>query len=126
MYNYSNPFVIDNLWMAYERSIKPEDRGLVFQNVTGYSNGIVILTVNNEGNHSIIIKEVILREVYGEKITTSVDKEILPHTSNIDVTAWFPKKLLITHQYTIEILTQRGSYIGQTEPMSTRSFLIKK
>ena len=129
-YIFDNPFVIDNLYFANRRAkkaylldIKPEDRGLVIQNVSGYSNGRVVLTVKNYRNHSVVIKDVILKE-QGQilEVKKSIYKEIFQHTSDIVVSVWFTENLLINHQYGIEVFTQRGSYIGDVD-MDT-AFLI--
>jgi len=113
-------FVIDNMMMKYWRDIKPEDRGLEIQNVSGFSNGTVFLTIKNGGNHSVLIKEVILNGPWGsnEEVIISINREIPEHSSKIIMSVWFPKSLQIDQHYTVEFFTQRGSYIGAFSPYS--------
>ena len=132
MYSQANNFVIDNLYFANRRAnedylldIKPEDRGLVIQNVTGNSNGLVVLIVKNFRNHSVVIKDVILKE-NGDNLEVKDQKiKKFSNTLMIILLVFGIQKdyCLVTHTK-IEILTQRGSYIGAWSDNSY--FLIKK
>ena len=113
LHSYFNPLIIDNLSLAYERAIKPEDRGLLFQSVTGYSNGSVFLTIKNEGNYSVVIKDIMLKQSGDTLAKKSINNEIFPHTSDNFFTVLFTEKLQHGDTYYIEVLTQRGSYIGK-------------
>ena len=121
VYYYFNPMVISNLGLEYLAAIKPEDRGLEIQNVSGYSNGIMFITFKNEGDHSVVIKDIMLHEnkkVGQLKVINSINKEIPQHSSNIVVRVWFSGTLQIGEMYGLEVFTQRGSYIGQMERYS--------
>ena len=127
LYYYFDPMVIDNLGLKYLRDIKPEDRGLEIQNVSGFCNGTVILNIKNNGNHSVVIKDVILESQMDPKIkvTTSITKEIPEHSSNIIVSVWFPESLQVNQRYEVEVFTQRGSYIGDMHGSTHTTFSIE-
>ena len=118
---YFNLPVIDNLGMKYLRDIKPEDRGLDIQNVTGYSNGLIVITLKNEGKHSVVMKDVILKDLYTFEVKRSINKEIFPQTSDIVVSVWFTEKLKPGLKCHVEVFTQRGSYIGKMDVNTTFS-----
>lgn len=110
----SGSFVKDNLLISLERTYEPEDRGLMFTNISGFCNGTVILTMDNYGDHSIEIKDIILKTKsgYEKEVITSVNKEIPKKSSNVTMTVQFTTgSLQANYVYLLEYFTQRGSLI---------------